>query len=262
MGWAGPVEVSRVLHFGIFRPTVLLPGVRVLLYGTAAALTAVPHCFLGCPAVLKYIGKRRDAAGRCSFKETAVSSTDRAVTWGPPAQTERSHGDPERGDEAKRAAELLSRRFLVFFPLCQKPCVGLPSQELGMSPRGTLDTTEAAVCGTQESPKGEILTSVLPEWECWFPARAASNSLIDLRAGWVCTKVPGTVRVGSAVADTPQSMQVVSCGSRQGLKGDRGLEKCFFSWQGEESERSGITLPDTQRLVGKSDKWDWGHAVP
>ena len=56
------------------------------------------------------------------------------------------------------------------------------------------------------------------------------------------TSVPGSVRVWSAVADTPQSTQAVSCGSRQRLKGDRGPEKCFFSRQGEKSERSGITV--------------------
>ena len=34
----------------------------------------------------------------------------------------------------------------------------------------------------------------------------------------LCTSVPGTVRDGSAVADTPQSTQTVSCGLRQRLK--------------------------------------------
>ena len=61
-----------------------------------------------------------------------------------------------------------------------------------------------------------------------------------------------------AVADTPQSTQAVSCGTRQGFTRDRGPEWCFFSWRCEESERSGITLPDargwsTQVAAGSGD---------
>ena len=65
------------------------------------------------------------------------------------------------------------------------------------------------------------------------------------------TSVPGSVRVWSAVADTPQSTQTVSCGSRQRLKQrPRTRVVFFFSRQGEESERSGITA----WLVVKRDK--------
>ena len=78
----------------------------------------------------------------------------------------------------------------------------------------------------------------------------------------LCTRVPGTVQVWSTVADTPQSTQTVSCGLRQGLTRDRGLEKWFFSRQGEESERSGIILPDARGWSTKSGRWKWGHAVP
>ena len=35
----------------------------------------------------------------------------------------------------------------------------------------------------------------------------------------------------------------------------------FFSGQGKESERSGITLPDTRGWSTQSDKWEWGHTV-
>ena len=64
------------------------------------------------------------------------------------------------------------------------------------------------------------------------------------------------------MADTPQSTQTVSCGLRQRLKGDRGPELCFFSPAGEESERSGIILPDARGWSTKSGGWKWGHAVP
>ena len=36
----------------------------------------------------------------------------------------------------------------------------------------------------------------------------------------------------------------------------------FFSRQGEESERSGITLPDTRGWSTQSDRWQCGHTVP
>ena len=75
--------------------------------------------FLEHPAVLKYKGIRRGAAARCSFKVTVVSSIDRAVTW-----------DPERGDKAEEAAKLLSGKFFVLFPLCQK------TQSRAAEPRG------------------------------------------------------------------------------------------------------------------------------
>ena len=42
---------SGVSHFGIFRPTALLPEVRVLFCGTAATLAAVSRSFLKYRAV-------------------------------------------------------------------------------------------------------------------------------------------------------------------------------------------------------------------
>ena len=52
----------------------------------------------------------------------------------------------------------------------------------------------------------------------------------------LCTSVPIP---DSAVADTPQSTLTVSCETAT-------QSSVFFSRQGEESERSGITLPDTR----------------
>ena len=106
------------------------------------------------------------------------------------------------------------------------------------------------------------------EW--FFPSRAAVPSgkqlthrpQSQMSVSGLCTRVPGTARVWSAAADTPQSTQTVSCGLRQRLIGGRGPEKCFFSQQGEQSECSAITLPDTRGWSTESDRWKWGHAVP
>ena len=72
----------------------------------------------------------------------------------------------------------------------------------------------------------------LPKRECRFPGRAALPSGKQLThqpqgqmsVSGLCTSAPGTVRVWSTVADTPQSTQTVSCGLRQGLTRDRGPE--------------------------------------
>ena len=95
------------------------------------------------------------------------------------------------------------------------------------------DTTETAPCGTQEGPTGEVSRSVSPDWECCFPDRAvepsgkllAHRSKDRMSVSGLCTRVP--VRVWSAVADTPQSNQAVSCGSRQRLKGRPRPEQLF-----------------------------------
>ena len=121
-------------------------------------------------------------------------------------------GDPERGDKAKRAAKLLSRRFPVFFPCVQNP---QPSQEVGRSPRRKL---------------------VLPERECRFPGRAAvpSGKFLTHRpqgpksVSGLCASVPGTVRVWSAVADTPQSTQTVSRGVAAGTHKRPQPRAAFF----------------------------------
>ena len=105
-----------------------------------------------------------------------MSGTDRAVTW----------GGPEWGGKAKRAAKFVSSGFL-WFPLRQNPERGCQPRGGQESEKGSPDTTVVPGSRTQESPKGEVLKRVLPEWECFSqaerPSRAASNSLIDLRIG-------------------------------------------------------------------------------
>ena len=67
----------------------------------------------------------------------------------------------------------------------------------------------------------------------------------------LCTRVPGTVRVWCAAADTPLDSQETAPQS-----------SFFFSQQGEESERSGLILPDTRGWSTQSDRWEWGRVVP
>ena len=168
------------------------------------------------------------------FLVTVVSGRDRAVAEGSRA-----------GNTVKRDAEQKSSG-LLFPP--SKSRVGLPSQEVGRSPRGARQQGGFEKCFAR--------VGVL------FPGpsgRAERQTTHSMSVSGPCTRVPRTVRVWCAVADTPQSTQAVSCGSRQRLKGDHGPEQCFFSRQGEGSERSGITLPDTRGWSTKS--WKWGHAV-
>ena len=75
----------------------------------------------------------------------------------------------------------------------------------------------------------------------------------------LCTRVPGTVRVWCAAADTPLSTQAVSCGTRHKRPRPRVV---FFSRRGEKSECAGITLPDTRGWSTQSDRRECGHTVP
>ena len=79
-------------------------------------------------------------------------------------------GTPSGETKPKKRQNCCQASFLCFFPLCQKPRVG-------RSPRGTLDTTEVAVSGSQESlEKGRFEEVFLPKRECSFPGRAAVPS--------------------------------------------------------------------------------------
>ena len=110
-------------HFGIFRPTALLPGVRVpLLPRRLQSLV-----FYNFPAFLEYVMKL--------FEVTVVCSTDRAVS-----------GRPERGRASRETPSQKTKWCAVAFPP-SKPRVGLPSQEVV---RSSPDTTEA-VRGSHES---------------------------------------------------------------------------------------------------------------
>ena len=76
------------------------------------------------------------------------------------------------------------------------------------------------------------------------------------------TSVPLSVRVCSAVADTPHSTQAVSCGSRQRHKGDHSPEKCFFlpgRVRRASARESPCQTPDWSTKIGGRK---WGHAVP
>ena len=105
-----------------------------------------------------------------------------------------------------------------------RPRVGLPHQEVGKSLGKTLLT------------QGEVLRSALPEWECSCPkpSGCAERHLLthqsqgQMSVSGLRTRVPGSVRVWSAVADTPQSTQTVSCGSRQRLKQRPRTRVVFF----------------------------------
>ena len=99
----------------------------------------------------------------------------------------------------------------------------------------------------------------LAEREYCFPGRAAlpCGKLLTHRpqgqmgVSGLYTSVPGTVRVWSAVADTPQSNCAawVAAGTQTETANQSSV---FFSRQGEESERSGIILPDAR---GWSTEW-------
>ena len=72
-------------------------------------------------------------------------------------------GTPSGETKLKERQSYCQGDFLCFFHCVTNPAWGCRAQELGKSPRGTLNTTDAAVCETL--PKGEVSTSVLPEWE-------------------------------------------------------------------------------------------------
>ena len=75
----------------------------------------------------------------------------------------------------------------------------------------------------------------------------------------LCTRVPGTVRVWCAAADTPQSTPgCVVWDAAETHKRPRP-SVVFFSRQGEKSERSGITLPDTRGWSTQVTDGEWSH---
>ena len=153
------------------------------------------------------------------FKVTVVSDTDRAVT-----------GGAERGT-ASRETQSQNRAVSSCFPSVKTSSGAAEPSSRQESERDTGHDCSCSEQDSRESRRGGF-DSVLPEQEYCFPGRAAMPSGKQLThrsedrmsVSGLCTRVPGTVRVWCAAADTPQSTQTVSCGSRQGLTRDRGPE--------------------------------------
>ena len=99
------------------------------------------------------------------------------------------------------------------------------------------------------------------------PCRAANNSLIDLRSRLVeagCAQgCQGQPKPGVPRRTPRRAPRLCRVGRGRDLNETAAQSSVFFLPVGvEESERSGITLPDTRGWSTKSDRWKWGRAVP
>ena len=115
MGQAGPVEVwgCSVSHIGIFRPTALLPEVRVLLCRTAAALAAVFSFF-------PEVHGRSQVHGHTPWRRSAVQFQRKQSC---PEQTERSQEGAPSGETEQREQQRKFQRSFLCFPSVKNPGV-------------------------------------------------------------------------------------------------------------------------------------------